>query len=219
MPGDPVPFATTLQQRLDRLLAGERRVKKDVAQRLIKDSVWWLTAANGPVLAPRHAERLSGEEDTWHLVLGANTLHVADLVRRFHRAMFAWAKERTQLPGARDWQLLADRLIDDARACVSNYNGGRFAQYPVTTQGTSLLMLFGATGIDLGGLLKSFGRLIDCPELGVHSRKIARTHRSMGIAAGPTSRCDWCGGPVLTKNLATHKEKRCSKRPGAPPVV
>src|SRR5690606_9250012 len=78
-------IAASTRRALERLCDRHGAVPKELAQRLIANSTIWLSHKDGPCLAPSYADRVESDSNTWQIAFGANSILVANAVRRCRR--------------------------------------------------------------------------------------------------------------------------------------
>jgi len=136
---------------VDRLFDGKRRVRSDVAEGLVAESIWWLTHNSGhPVRAPKFGKRVEGGR----LALGANTFRVAEAILKCVDAVLMILGKVELAPTAQTE--LETALVTAICSSVSSANGGTYRRYPVTDGE----MVFGAQAISVEDFIKQFLRRI-----------------------------------------------------------
>lgn len=129
-----------------RELLPDGKVPRDVAEQFLRKSVWWHTHSSGrPVRAPRHANRMRGQNGDWSIDFGANTFLVGRAIERCARTCESFlASAGKGTPWSK--KDLIEKLKMDVRGAVATYSGAEYAgYYPVDGND----MMFGATSIDI----------------------------------------------------------------------
>lgn len=202
-------FQTRLESKFAFLFEDKKRLKKRVAVTLIEESVWWLTHVHGPCRAPSFSKYISGDESTWHLTFGANTVHISKAVRDCRSALIGWAAELKSVPTAADWGRARSQIHSAARGAVTSFNGSSYGSY-----GDANRMAFGVHAIDLPDFTKSLGKLLGIVELSLVSHAPVRTNARRESVPSDLATCKLCGQFVRVSRLAKHLSDRCAKRPG-----
>lgn len=160
-------FRHELDCQLQQLCPSNGRVKQEVAEEMIKQSAWWIKPG-GRVRAPRHAERLQGDERSWSLVFGANTFNVATAVKRCCDAIRGWLDQQSKpisqnsIP-PRSWVVLTDSLASAIRSSVTGSSGGEFRSYQSGNE-----MVFGTQAVNIVDFIKTIARLLDLDQLVIY---------------------------------------------------
>jgi hypothetical protein len=138
---DDVPKVT---EGAEEAIRHERERDKELAERFIRESAWWLThSSNRPVRAPRHAERLYNSRHGWAVDFGVNTFLVGKAIERCIRVLDRCCDETAagQVLSRSDVEAKLKCVI---RGAVANSNGQEYqGLYPAKND----MMEFGAQGI------------------------------------------------------------------------
>ena len=116
------------------------KVLKEIAERFIKNSVWWMSHPSGPVRAPGHSENIYGTEYNWKIDFGSNTFLVGNAILKCRNTLekFIFDKGNFQpLPS------LCDKLRSDISSSVE-HQFGKYHNYPLDSKEN---MCFGTQAI------------------------------------------------------------------------
>lgn len=118
-------------------------VDKDLAERFVRKTAWWLTHVSGrPVRAPRHAKRLRQSDLGWGVEFGANTFEVSVAIERSRIILDRISTELKA--GATISRAAVEAELKNAISnAVSNYRGVLYEHYPIHHE----TLEFGAQGI------------------------------------------------------------------------
>jgi hypothetical protein len=121
-------------------------IPRDVAERFVKRSAWWLTHSSGePVRAPGHADRLRMSGHGSAVKFGANTFLVGKAIERCRNDLNDFFDEAAK--GKRvELAVVRVALKRHISRAVANYNGDEYAgPYPISND----QLVFGAQAIDV----------------------------------------------------------------------
>jgi hypothetical protein len=215
-------FCADMELRSFRLMDGDG-IKKHFIETLIEKSVWWLSHPCGtPVRAPGHAKHIYGGQGRWSLDFGANTVNLTKAVCQARTSLLRWAQSVPSVPpDAAAWSELRNMFARAIRGSVKNYQSDYYFSY-----GTSELMTFGVTAINVSDFVKALGGLLTLREIELghaddSSRGFSRAAISPPVNTrepkGPVVPCQLCGAVVRTNRYQKHLDERCPKRIVAPP--
>jgi len=129
-----------------RELLPDGNVPKTVAEQFLRESVWWNTHSSGrSVRAPRHANRMKGQNGDWHIAFGANSFLVGRAIERCAKTCESFL---ASVENGSSWseKVLKEKLIMNVRGAVATNSGAEYSGfYPIEGQD----MNFGATSIDV----------------------------------------------------------------------
>jgi hypothetical protein len=116
-----------------------------IAERLIRDTAWWLGHPKGPVQAPEHYKRVTPGPNGLQISFGANNFLVEKAILRCKKRIL---EELDHALASHTWiceRLLRELMIYEVCGSVSNYNNEEFDIY--TPQDG--FMVFGTQGINV----------------------------------------------------------------------
>lgn len=126
-------------------LSRKETIPRDLAQKFVRATAWWLTHASGPVRAPRHADRIFlSSRHGWAIEFGANSFLVGKALERSRERIHGFYDriKAGDIPRRSE----VEKAIRAAVAgSVSNHLDEEYWQYP--DHGRDLV--FGAQSIDL----------------------------------------------------------------------
>lgn len=129
-----------------RELLPDGNVPKAVAEQFLRESVWWNTHSSGrSVRAPRHANRMKGQNGDWYITFGANFFLVGRAIERCAKTCENFL---ASVENGSPWSVneLKDKLKMNVRGAVATNSGAEYSGfYPIEGQD----MNFGATSIDV----------------------------------------------------------------------
>nr|WP_321259070.1 hypothetical protein [uncultured Pseudodesulfovibrio sp.] len=204
--------------RLNAICSPSGRVPRYVAKEIIAGCAWWETHPSGPVRAPKHADRICGNEKSWCLDFGANTFLVSRAIHGCCKRMRQWIPQQRRLPiSPQEMQSLNRTLQGVVRASVSNYRGDLFSSYG---HNTTTKLIFGAQAICANDFIKGIAKYLKLPSLftyqqhfpGYSTKGIKRARQKADCSEMTT--CPQCGCSVAKSKLESHKRERCPKRLG-----
>lgn len=204
-----------LLKRLNELCSRDGRVPRYIAEDLVEQSAWWETHPSGPVRAPKHAERMGGDERPWFVEFGANSFLVAAAVHGCCERIRQWVHEQQAVPVPQAWEKLNRELHAVVRSSVANYRGDAYADYGHDTQGK---LLFGAQAIYMDCFVGGIAEYLKAPALhAFQGRALAspapwRTRAAKTALAPGRAICPQCKAEVSSSKLASHMQERCPKR-------
>ena len=219
-----------------------------VAKEVIEASIWWETHSSGhPVRAPKHANRITGRDNSWSLTLGANTFLISAAICRCCNLIRDWINgyDEANLPDS--MVKIYPKLASTLRFSVSNYDGDEYDYYSGgEAAGINDKILFGVTSICISDIIRFLEKELklkiqvfqrpsilqetsSAKKTPISPVKFAPTKqvspssaRKPPVSNPPASKfltikCPWCKVDVLPKNLEKHK-RRCPKRPKNEPL-
>lgn len=216
MAGNLQAWREDLLKRLRELCSHDGRVPRLIAEELVARSAWWEGHPAGPVRAPRHAERIDGDERSWFVEFGANSFLVAAAVRDCCQRIRQWVREQQALPvSAKSWERLAGELHVIVRGSIANYRGDTYSGYGRGAQGK---LVFGTQAVYVNDFVSGLAAYLKTPELQAFQGRAAgmAAPREKRRAKAPSKPgraiCPQCQCEVSASKLDSHIKKRCPKR-------
>jgi hypothetical protein len=121
-------------------------MKIGAAQRLIRDSSWWIDHPQGPVRAPGNHERVTFGIHGWEIELGSNKFLVGKALKVCLGTIYMALNEAEKSGMRIEWASLREKLIAFVRGSVVNYNGDEYFSYGTSSDPH---MKFGAHSINV----------------------------------------------------------------------
>jgi len=127
-------------------LKREETIPRDVAERFIAATAWWLTHSSGqPIRAPGHADRIYMSDHGWAVDFGANTFLVGKAIERCRNALNEFLDEAAsgRIPLLKE---VKNTLKHHVSGAVANIDGYEYqGYYPIDNRD----LVFGAQSIDV----------------------------------------------------------------------
>jgi hypothetical protein len=128
-----------------------------IAQKMIRDTAWWLKHPTGPVRAEKHYERVKKGPHGLQIDFGANNFLVGRAISRC-RDRISVVLEQVSSSGERiDEQALRAELILIVCSAVSNYADEEYGFYNLEND----FMVFGTQGINVCDFVDQVFRYTD----------------------------------------------------------
>jgi hypothetical protein len=137
-------IATLARDVIDRRIP-EGKVPLELAKTFIRRCTWWNTHVSGfPVLARRHAERITGSDGDWKVKFGANSFLVGRAICRCFKTLRQYV-ETVESGAAVEPSFIVGFLRWDVASSVAGYDDSDLGRYPISGDD----MMFGATSINV----------------------------------------------------------------------